>query len=107
MERSRKGWAALLAGVFVVVFSGLAWMLMQRGMDASSVQPRATGYRVPINSATRGQLRALPGIGRVNAGYVVTHRDRHGPFVDAESLTAVRMIGVKTAAAVEPWVVFD
>ncbi|MEM6551513.1 MAG: helix-hairpin-helix domain-containing protein [Planctomycetota bacterium] len=107
MKGRHPGWAAVLAGLLLTVFGGLAWMLMQRGVDASAVQARTSGYRVPVNSATRGQLRALPGIGRVNAGYVVTHRDRHGPFIDAQSLTAVRMIGEKTAAAIEPWVVFD
>ncbi|MEM1210997.1 MAG: helix-hairpin-helix domain-containing protein [Planctomycetota bacterium] len=103
----RAGLASVLAVGLLLVLLGLAWALACRDTAVASVQTQATGYRMPVNSATRGELRALPGIGRVNAGYLVTHRDQHGRFDDAQSLTEVRMIGRKTADAVERWVVFD
>lgn len=46
-----------------------------------------------LNSATDRQLESLPGIGPARAQAIIAHRERHGPFVAAEELTAVAGIG--------------
>jgi competence ComEA-like helix-hairpin-helix protein len=52
--------------------------------------------KIDINSASREELRSLPGIGPHLAEKIVAHRDLHGPFSAPEEITAVRGIGPKT-----------
>ena len=48
--------------------------------------------RVNINTASAGELEALPGIGQVLAERIVAHRQRYGPFRRAEHLMMVQGI---------------
>jgi len=47
---------------------------------------------VNINTASAGELEALPGIGKVLAERIVAHRQRYGPFRRAEHLMMVQGI---------------
>ena len=49
--------------------------------------------RVDLNKAGRKTLATLPGIGPTLAARIVTYRDRHGPFLFEEDITAVPGIG--------------
>ena len=62
--------------------------------------PGGTGAasRVDLNTATAGDLDALPGIGPVLAQRIVDHRVRNGPFRSVEQLDDVAGIGPATAA---------
>jgi len=51
-----------------------------------------------LNTATAGQLEALPGIGATKAQAIVTYREQHGPFKSVNDLTHVKGIGAKTLA---------
>ena len=53
----------------------------------------ACAVPVNINTATSECLETLPGIGAVRAQSIVTHRERAGPFVTTDSITAVSGIG--------------
>lgn len=57
---------------------------------------------VDLNRATAVDLDALPGVGPVLAGRIIAHRERHGPFRDAEELLAVRGIGPRLFARLRP-----
>lgn len=48
--------------------------------------------KVNLNRATLGELRSLPGIGRVRARAIVQYREEHGPFQDVEALRSVEGI---------------
>lgn len=55
---------------------------------------------VDINSATAGQLAALPEIGPVLSERIVAFRDANGKFLRGDQLMAVEGIGPATYAAV-------
>jgi competence protein ComEA len=56
------------------------------------------GGRVDLNTATAGELDALPGIGPVLAQRIVDHRTRNGPFRSVDQLDDVPGIGPAIAA---------
>jgi competence protein ComEA len=59
-----------------------------------------SGGLVAVNRATAAELEALPGVGPVLAGRIVSHRDQHGPFDTAEDLLGVPGIGEAKLAAI-------
>ncbi|MCY3691232.1 MAG: helix-hairpin-helix domain-containing protein [Chloroflexota bacterium] len=64
------------------------------GSGTSRIPSTATcAVPVDINVASAECLETLPGIGSVRAQSIVAHRDQAGPFVTADSITAVPGIG--------------
>jgi competence protein ComEA len=59
------------------------------GGPASSVPPAP----LDLNTATVGQLDALPGVGPAIAQAIVAYRDKHGAFASVEDLADVPGIG--------------
>jgi comEA protein len=57
--------------------------------------PAAVSTRININTATREQLMALPGIGPAFGKRIVEYRQQHGPFTKIEDLMNVKGIGPK------------
>lgn len=57
-----------------------------------------------LNSATAGELEALPGIGPVLAERIVQWREDNGPFTDVEVLGEVSGIGDALMAQIRPLV---
>jgi len=64
-------------------------------------------FPIDINRADRHQLEALPGIGTVLAGRIMTYRDSHGPFRSLEELTDVKGIGTNRLKELEPFLAID
>ena len=60
-------------------------------------------YELPepldLNTATKEELMALPGVGEVLAERILAYRAEHGPFTKTEELMNVSGIGEKTYAA--------
>ena len=56
--------------------------------------------RIDLNSASAGELQALPGIGEVKANAIVTYRNEVGPFSSVEEVVEVRGIGPATLDAI-------
>jgi competence protein ComEA len=66
--------------------------------DTSTIDVR----RININSASADELEALPGIGRVIAERIVTHRSQHGPFRRVEHVMLVRGISEQKFLDIQP-----
>jgi competence protein ComEA len=58
----------------------------------------SAGARVNLNTASAGELDALPGIGPVLAERIVAHRTAQGPFASVDQLDDVPGIGPAIAA---------
>ena len=71
--------------------------MVQRKEDASLI--------LDLNDGTIAQLEVLPGIGRILAERIVTHRTSHGAFRRIEELALVPGIGDKRLQQLRPFVV--
>jgi competence protein ComEA len=58
-------------------------------------------YRVNINSASRAELEALPGIGPVIAQRIIDYRLAHGPYRSAADLAEVEGVSESLLAEIE------
>jgi competence protein ComEA len=68
-----------------------------------SRQPRVRAT-ININTATQGELEALPGIGPSIAQRIIQQRESKGPFTSIEDLDKVRGIGPVTIERLRPYV---
>ncbi len=57
---------------------------------------------VNLNTASKDELVALPGIGPVKAQAILDHRAAHGPFKSIEQLKDVKGIGAKRFEKLKP-----
>src|SRR5437016_14460420 len=57
---------------------------------------------ININTATKDELVALPGIGPAKAQAIVDYRKAHGPFKTAEELKDVKGIGAERFGKLKP-----
>ena len=58
-------------------------------------------YPININTASKGELEELPGIGPSLASEIITYRENHGAFTDKEQIKNVSGIGTSTYANFE------
>lgn len=69
--------------------------------EARQAQP---GCPIDINTATAEELTALPGIGDVLAGRIVSYREQYGFFLSTEELMDVAGISEKKYEAIKEYV---
>ena len=63
--------------------------------------PKGGDGRININTASRGELTDLPGIGDTLAGRIIDYRLQHGPFIQVEDIRGVSGIGEKRYEAIK------
>lgn len=74
------------------------------GAAATATTETAAASPLNLNSADKGDLEALPGIGPSTADAILNYREQSGPFVAPEDLLNVRGIGQKKFAQIRPLV---
>ena len=62
-------------------------------------------FPVNINTASKRELDALPGIGEVLAQRIIDYRNANGPFGSVDDLTKVKGIGEKTLEKLKPYAI--
>ena len=65
-------------------------------------EPKVT-FPVNINTASRRELDALPGIGEVLAQRIIDYRNANGGFSSVDELVKVKGIGEKTLEKIKPY----
>jgi competence protein ComEA len=75
------------------------------GARPADVTPFA--YRVDLNTADRGELMQVPGIGPSRADAIIAQRNQTGPFRTADDLAIVKGIGTKTVDGIRSFVLTD
>jgi hypothetical protein len=98
----------LILGVSLLI---LAVMLVSLYTADNCLPLKVPPQRINPNTASMASLVRLPGIGKARALDIIHYRQsqkQRGPvFLSANDLQAIRGIGPKTAAKLEPWLVFD
>ncbi|MBC7294334.1 MAG: helix-hairpin-helix domain-containing protein, partial [Thermoleophilia bacterium] len=73
------------------------------GSSQAAAGSGASG-KLSLNSATLGELDALPGIGPVTAQKILDYRAAHGPFTSVDQLAEVPGIGPSRLEQLRPLV---
>ena len=104
---SRSAQAVLVAFVLCVVGliayrTYIPRLNAARPTDEPTSAPSPAAKPVDLNTADRGELEQLPGVGPSMVDAILSHRREVGQFHSVEDLTAVPGVGDKTLAKLRP-----
>src|ERR1019366_10556132 len=86
----------------ILALSHPAGLTAQTPTPARSAGKPATTGTININTASAGELEALPGIGAKTAALIVEYRQKNGPFKKVEELMNIRGVGEKNFLKMKP-----
>ena len=89
----------------ILLLAALPTAIARSSPRRTTVSPPAPEMRLDINTASRAELMAIPGIGRATANAIIDHRAARGLFPTIESLDAVRGIGPRTIEDLRPFII--
>jgi competence ComEA-like helix-hairpin-helix protein len=96
-------WALLL-----LVMLGTSWgwwsLLHSPVRNVAERPARSVALKLDVNTATVGELCALPGVGETLAERIVEHRKKRGGLRNVEQLLAVQGMGQRTLENVREFV---
>jgi len=72
--------------------------------DSTSKENPKSGGKIGLNSATKGELMSLPGIGEITAERILIYREEQGPFRSIEDLRNIKGISKLRLAKLKPLV---
>ena len=75
--------------------------ILRRSVEETAVE------KVNINTADAEELETVPGIGEVLAQRILTYREEHGAFREAEELMNVEGIGNKTLETIRECITWE
>ena len=75
--------------------------------DSSAEDQGNSSGRVNLNTATKGQLMQLPGIGETTAERILIYRDEQGRFTSVDELTKVKGISKKKLERLRPYLTLE
>ena len=64
-----------------------------------------TSWVININTASAGEIAAIPGLGDKKSQAIIKFREKHGPFAKPEDLKKVDGIGDKLFEKIMPYIV--
>jgi competence ComEA-like helix-hairpin-helix protein len=97
--------AAFLLGIAAALLGVYAYGTLQSGAQPAAADGATTlGYRVDLNTATRGELLQLPGIGPSLAERIEDYRRAHHGFTSVDELQKVSGIGPAILERLRPLV---
>jgi len=86
----------------VTLGDGVAASSPATATESAAPASSSSAGRINLNTASQGELEALPGIGPSKAQAIIEHRTEYGLFGSCADIQAVTGIGPATATAVEP-----
>jgi competence protein ComEA len=89
----------ITVGLMLCVLGVVTPVVLSTAADVDAVEQT---IKVSINAGSVVELMALPGIGEVTAGRIVTFRDQNGPFATVDDLIKVKGVGFKTLGTLRP-----
>jgi comEA protein len=97
--------AAFLLGAAAALVGGHCLSSLRAGTQPAALDgPQTLAYRVELNTATRGELLHLPGIGPALAERIEEYRRVHGCFANVDELLKVSGIGPTKLEQLRPLV---
>jgi competence protein ComEA len=97
--------AAFLLGIAATLLVVYCWNALPFGTrPAADDAIHTPAYRVELNTATRGELLQLPGVGPALAERIEEYRRAHGGFTSVDDLLHVSGIGPATLERLRPLV---
>lgn len=101
----------LVIAVLILIGAGLRFfgLTAKDSKNLQTVVVKDEGRRAPvnINTANRGELTSIPGVGPVTAQRIIEQRSDYGSFSELADLEKVKGIGPKKSQRMKEHIIFS